>query len=309
MTTATFTTDYSPTATVRDYLALLKPRVMSLVVLAGAAGLVAAPGQMNTLLALVALLCIAVSAGGAAAINMWYDRDIDAIMSRTRGRPIPQGKIAPESALEFGIVLSAFATLVMTLACGWQAGFWLTAANLFYVFVYTMGLKRRTPQNIVIGGAAGAFPPVIGWAAATGHTALAPWLLFALIFAWTPPHFWALALYRAGDYGRAGIPMLPNVAGPRATKRQILAYTILCAPLAVAPYFAGIAGPAYLATAIVLSLVFLFCAVRVWRTSDAKENESLGHRPAMQMFAFSILYLFILLGVLIGETWLTYQRV
>ena len=283
---------------VKDFIALLKPRVMSLVVFAGIAGLVVAPGHLHPLLALVAILCIAVSAGGAAAINMWYDRDIDAIMARTRGRPIPRGTVEAASALEFGIVLSAGASILMAVAAGWQAALWLSIANLFYVFVYTMGLKRRTPQNIVIGGAAGAFPPVIGWAAATGDAAaIAPWLLFALIFAWTPPHFWALALYRAGDYEKAGVPMLPNVAGPRVTKMQMLAYTIVCAPLAVSPYFAGIAGPVYLATAGVLSILFIVSAVRVLRSES--------QRPAMQMFAFSILYLFVLLGVMIGERMLS----
>ncbi len=291
---AAIITETTTNATPRDFVALLKPRVMSLVVFAGIAGLVVAPGTLHPLLAIVAILCIAISAGGAAAINMWYDRNIDAIMARTRGRPIPQGRVEASSALEFGIVLSVGASVLMATAVNWQAAFWLSIANLFYVFIYTMGLKRRTPQNIVIGGAAGAFPPVIGWAAATGDVAsFAPWLLFALIFAWTPPHFWALALYRAGDYEKAGVPMLPNVAGPRATKIQMFLYTLLCAPLAVSPYFVGIAGPVYLLTAILLSVLFIVAAVRVLRSEQ--------QRPAMQMFAFSILYLFVLLGVMIGE--------
>ena len=284
-------------ATVGDYVSLLKPRVMSLVVFAGVAGMVAAPGHIHPLLAAIAILCIAVSAGGAASINMWYDRDIDAIMSRTRGRPLPQGKIAPDSALAFGVVMSAGASLLMALACGYAAAFWLTVANLFYVFVYTMWLKRSTPQNIVIGGAAGAFPPVIGWASVSnsgwGHTALMPWLLFTLIFLWTPPHFWALALYRAQDYGRAGVPMMPNVRGAKSTKIQMLLYTLVLAPVAVSPTFIGAAGVVYLVVASVLSALFILCAVRVLRTDS--------DRPAMQMFAFSILYLFILLATLIGE--------
>lgn len=288
-------TDYNPS--VRDYIALLKPRVMSLVVFAGVAGIVVAPGTLHPLLALVAVLCIAVSAGGAAAINMWYDRDIDAIMARTKGRPLPQGRMAPASALEFGIVLSVGASLLMALALGWQAAFWLSFANLFYVFVYTMFLKRRTPHNIVIGGAAGAFPPVIGWAAAIGDQGslfpLAPWLLFTLIFLWTPPHFWALALYRAGDYGRAGVPMMPNVAGARSTKIQMLIYTLLCAPFAVSPYFMGLAGVVYLIVSGVLSAMFIISAVRVLNSDH--------DRPAMQMFAFSILYLFALLATLMGD--------
>jgi protoheme IX farnesyltransferase len=272
-------------ARVADYLALLKPRVMSLVVFTGFAGLMLAPGSLHPVLAAVAVLCIAVGAGAAGAINMWYDRDIDAVMRRTCARPIPAGRVQPEEALAFGIVLSLGAVLMMGLAVNWLAAALLAGANLFYVFVYTIWLKRRTPQNIVIGGAAGAFPPVIGWAAVTGEVSLAPLALFLLIFMWTPPHFWALALYRRGDYARAGVPMLPVVAGERATKRQILIYAALLLPLVEAPYFLGLAGGLYAIAALLLGAVFLGLAVAVW--FDRTEQS------ARRLFGFSILYLFL----------------
>lgn len=278
---------------VADYIALLKPRVMSLVVFSGLAGLVVAPGTLHPVLAVVALLCIAVGAGAAGAINMWYDRDIDAVMERTRGRPIPQGKVNPDEALAFGVVLSVASVLLMGLAVNWVAAAILGVANAFYVFIYTMWLKRRTPQNIVIGGAAGAFPPMIGWAAVTGDVSIGPVLLFCLIFFWTPPHFWALALFRSGDYSRAGVPMLPVVAGEAATKRQMLVYTLLLLPIAIAPHWFGVGGIAYLVGATVLSLLFILCAVRVMLDKT--------YRAAKQMFAYSILYLFLLLAILIGE--------
>jgi len=232
------------------------------------------------------VLCIAVAAGGAGAINMWYERDIDAVMRRTSARPIPTGKIKPEEALAFGIVLSVCSVMLMGLALNWTAAVLLATANLFYVFVYTIWLKRRTPQNIVIGGAAGAFPPMIGWAAVTGNVSLASVALFALIFMWTPPHFWALALFRRGDYEKAGVPMLPVVAGARATKLQMLVYTVMLLPLGLAPYWLGISGVLYAVAASALSLTFLGFAVWVW--FDQTE------RAAMRMFGYSILYLFLM---------------
>ncbi|MBI1274026.1 MAG: protoheme IX farnesyltransferase [Alphaproteobacteria bacterium] len=280
-------------AAVRDYAALLKPRVMSLVVFSGLAGVVIAPGHMHPVLAAVAVLCIALSAGGCGAINMWFDRDIDAVMHRTRTRPIPQGRVAPHEAAEIGVMLVLGSFALMGLAANWLAAGLLLAAALFYVFVYTMWLKRMTPQNIVIGGAAGAFPPMIGWAAATGEVGWPAIVLFALIFFWTPPHFWALALYRNDDYRRAGIPMMPVVAGEASTKIQMLVYTLLLLPLALAPYFMGFAGPGYLATAAVLGALFVACAVRVLFDKT--------HGSARQMFAFSIFYLFALFGVLMVE--------
>ncbi|WP_207478043.1 heme o synthase [Arenibaculum pallidiluteum] len=283
---------------VGDYVELLKPRVMSLVVFSGLAGLVAAPGSIHPLLALTALLCIAVSAGASGAINMWYDRDIDAVMQRTRRRPIPEGRVGPDEALAFGVVLTIGAVLLMGLAVNWISAALLALASAFYVFVYTMWLKRRTPQNIVIGGAAGAFPPMIGWAAVTGTVDISSIALFLLIFMWTPPHFWALALFRSDDYARAGVPMLPVTAGARETKRQMLAYTLLLLPVAAAPWLLGAAGTLYAAGAAVLGPLFVLCAVRVLREDD---EHRAGDRAAKQMFAFSILYLFLLFALLIAD--------
>jgi len=280
-------------ARVGDFLQLLKPRVMSLVVFSGFAGIMVAPGHLHPLLQAVAVLCIAVGAGASGAINMWYDRDIDAVMSRTCARPIPAGRIKPSEAAGFGVVLAIASVGLMGIAVNWLASGLLAAAILFYVFVYTMWLKRRTPQNIVIGGAAGAFPPVIGWAAMSGHLGLAPIALFLLIFMWTPPHFWALALFRAGDYAKAGVPMLPVVAGPRATKRQMLVYTALLFPLALAPWALGVAGHVYGAAAALLGGLFILAAVKVW--FDPTD------RSAKRMFGFSILYLFLLFALLIAD--------
>jgi protoheme IX farnesyltransferase len=280
-------------ARVADYLALLKPRVMSLVVFSGFAGLIMAPGHIHPVLAAIAVLCIAVAAGAAGAVNMWYDRDIDAIMRRTCARPIPTGKIKPEEALAFGIVLSVGSVMLMGLALNWTAAVLLAIANLFYVFVYTIWLKRRTPQNIVIGGAAGAFPPMIGWAAVTGDVSLASVALFALIFMWTPPHFWALALFRRGDYEKAGVPMLPVVAGARATKLQMLLYTVILLPLGLAPWWLGITGPLYAVAALALGLTFLGFAVWVW----FDETE----RAAKRMFGYSILYLFLMFAAMMVD--------
>ena len=266
---------YSPS--VGDYVALLKPRVMSLVVFTGLVGLYVAPGELHPVLAAIAVLCIAVGAGASGAINMWYDRDIDAIMSRTVNRPVPSGRIAPENALAFGVVLSLGSIGLMGLAVNWVAAALLALTIGFYVFVYTMWLKRRTPQNIVIGGAAGAFPPMIGWAAVTGDVSLASVAMFGLIFMWTPPHFWALALYRTGDYEKAGVPMLPVVAGKAETRRQILIYTILLVPVALAPWYLGTTGAVYGAVAIALSGGFLWHAWRVWRhKTDAAATSLLG---------------------------------
>src|SRR5262245_40183687 len=266
---------------------------MSLVVFSGFAALAVAPVQPHPLLSAVAILCIAIASGASGAINMWYDRDIDAVMPRTCKRPIPQGRVDPAEALAFGIVLAIGSVVIMGVALNWLAAGLLATAILFYVFVYTMWLKRRTPQNIVIGGAAGAFPPMIGWAAATGTVSVESIALFLLIFMWTPPHFWALALYRAGDYEKAGVPMLPVVAGARATKIQMLVYTVLLFPLALAPWALGVAGALYGVAAAILGLLFILAAVRVW--FDA------GERAARQMFAFSILYLFLLFTLLIVD--------
>jgi protoheme IX farnesyltransferase len=288
-------------ATVRDYLALLKPRVMSLVLLTAVAGMAVAPGTLHPALALVAVLCIAVGAGASGAINMWYDRDIDAVMARTCARPIPAGRVAPAEALAFGVILALFAVMMMGLALNLVAAGLLALTIAFYVFVYTMWLKRRTPQNIVIGGAAGAFPPMIGWAAVTGEVSVASIALFALVFFWTPPHFWALALFRKADYALAGVPMLPVVAGVRETKRQMLAYTILLLPLSLMPALLGIAGWLYAAGALVLGAEFVRHAVVVLRTPDGEIGSRAMRRPAKRMFAFSILYLFALFVLIIVD--------
>jgi len=280
-------------ASPRDFFALLKPRVMSLVVFTGAIGLYVAPGELHPLLAAVAILCIAVGAGAAGCINMWYERDIDAVMRRTRHRPIPAGRIEPRTALEFGVALSVASVTLMGLAVNWVAAALLALAIVFYVVVYTVWLKRRTPQNIVIGGASGAFPPMIGWAAVTGDVSLTSIALFAIIFFWTPPHFWALALYRTGDYAAAGIPMLPVVAGPVATRRQIVLYSALMLPLSLAPYALGAAGLAYGLGATALSAVFLAGAVRLWATAS--------EAAARWMFRYSILYLALLFALLAAD--------
>ena len=287
-------------AGVADYVEILKPRVMSLVVFTGFVGLVVAPGHLHPVLAAVAVLCIAVGAGAAGAINMWYDRDIDALMRRTSARPLPAGHMMPGEALGFGVVLGVGAVLVMGLAINWVSAELLGLTIGFYVFVYTIWLKRRTPQNIVIGGAAGAFPPMIGWAAATGQIGWGAIALFAIIFFWTPPHFWALSLYRTDDYAAAGVPMLPVVAGPRETKRQILLYTLVLWPATAAPWLLGIAGNLYGVGALLLSAIFTGSAIRVWRDRT--------NRSARRMFAFSLLYLFLVFSLLltdrVGGNWL-----
>jgi protoheme IX farnesyltransferase len=276
-----------------DYFALLKPRVMSLVVFTGLVGMVLAPGTIHPVLAITALLCIAIGAGASGAINMWYDADIDAVMSRTQGRPIPQGRITKDEALGFGCVLSVGSVLVMGLGVNWVAAAILALTIGFYVFIYTMWLKRRTPQNIVIGGAAGAFPPMIGWAAVTGDLSILPLLLFAIIFMWTPPHFWALALYRSDDYARAGVPMLPVVAGEPETRRQILLYSLLLVPITLSPWALGLAGSLYGGATVLLGAIFLGIAFRIWRSTD--------YKSAKYMFGYSILYLFLLFALLLAE--------
>ncbi|MBM3597110.1 MAG: protoheme IX farnesyltransferase [Alphaproteobacteria bacterium] len=284
-------------ASVGDYVQLLKPRVMSLVVFTGVAGLVLAPGHIHPVLAVVAVLCIAVGAGASGAINMWYDRDIDAVMSRTRGRPLPTGRMAPGEALGFGAVLAAGAIMVMGLAVNWAAAALLSLTIAFYVFVYTMWLKRRTPQNIVIGGAAGAFPPMIGWAAVTGDISLVSLALFAIIFMWTPPHFWALSLYRSEDYERAGVPMMPVVAGRRETQCQILLYSALLVPVTLLPWWLGAVGTAYAVGTLLLGAVLVMLAVRVYRDHEG----SGGDRAAKALFAYSILYLFVVFALLMVD--------
>jgi protoheme IX farnesyltransferase len=280
---------------VRDWFALLKPRVMTLVVFTGAVGLFAAPVRMHPVLAMIAILSIAVASGAAGAINMWFDRDIDAVMRRTANRPIPAGRIAPGAALAFGITLAVASVMVMGLATNPTAAAWLAGSIGFYVFIYTMWLKRRTPQNIVIGGAAGAFPPIIGWVAATGHIGLLPILLFAIVFLWTPPHFWALALYACGDYTRAGVPMLPVVAGARSTRLHIVAYTVVLLPVSLLPWMFGVAGLFYAVTAGVLGLGFLVAAVRVLMDrQDASGVSQTGDKPARAAFRYSLVYLALL---------------
>lgn len=270
----------------RDYFSLLKPRVMSLVVFTGIAGLFAAPGvhDLHPFLAVVGILALAVNAGAAGAINMWYDRDIDAVMNRTKQRPLPAGKIDPSEALAFGIVLSIFSVMVMGLALNWVAAGILAFANFFYVVIYTVWLKRTTPQNIVIGGAAGAFPPMIGWAMVTGDIGLESLTLFLMIFLWTPPHFWALSLFANEDYKRAKIPMMTVTAGAWKTKIQMLVYTVILLPFTMMPWVLGFASLAYACAAAIFSLFFVYTAIRVLMSDDLKY--------AKAMFGYSVFYLF-----------------
>jgi heme o synthase len=281
------------TAAVGDYVEILKPRVMSLVVFTGIVGIAVAPGHLHPVLAAVAVLCIAVGAGAAAALNMWWERDIDALMRRTAARPLPAGRMLPGEALGFGAVLATGAVVMMALAVNLAASALLALTIAFYVGVYTIWLKRRTPQNIVIGGAAGAFPPLIGWAAVTGGVSWGAIALFAIIFLWTPPHFWALALYRRDDYARAGVPMLPVVAGPRATKWQMLAYTLGLWPASLAPWALGLAGVIYAGAALGLSALFTLYAIRVLRDD--------GEHVARRMFGFSLLYLLLIFSFLLVD--------
>jgi protoheme IX farnesyltransferase len=282
----------------RDFLALTKPRVMSLVVFTGLCGLLAAPVPIHPVLGFTAILCIALGAGAAGALNMWYEADLDALMKRTAGRPIPAGRMDRQSALHFGVGLAAFSVLLMGLAVNYLAAAILLASILFYVLVYTVWLKRRTPQNIVIGGAAGAFPALIGWAAATGRIDVMPVLLFALVFLWTPPHFWALALFVRTDYASAGVPMLPVVAGNRVTRIQILLYTVAMAGAAIAPWFLGLTGAIYGVASLALNAIFLLLAIRV---AASREGDQARMKPERQLFAFSILYLFLIFGAVVAD--------
>jgi protoheme IX farnesyltransferase len=286
-----------PTAAPGDYFALLKPRVMSLVVFTALAGLLLAPAPPHPFLAFASLLAIAVGAGASGALNMWFDSDIDALMTRTRLRPIPAGRLAREEALAFGLVLSVMAVFTLGLVANWLAAALLAFTIFFYVVVYTMWLKRSTPMNIVIGGAAGALPPVVGFAAATGSVDLSSIVLFSIIFVWTPPHFWALALIKSEEYGRAGIPMLPNVAGGDRTRLEILAYSIALAPIGVAPYLLGFASPVYGVAAVVLGVALVIAAIQVFRLRSGEA----GRRAALRLFVFSIVYLSLLFMALVAE--------
>jgi protoheme IX farnesyltransferase len=284
-------------ASPNDYLALLKPRVMSLVVFTALAGLLLAPHPVHPVIGLISLLAIAVGAGASGALNMWYDADIDRLMARTLNRPIPAGRMSGGEALAFGLVLSGFAVLVLGLAANWLAAGLLAFTIFYYVVVYTIWLKRSTPQNIVIGGAAGALPPMVGYAAATGSLSLSSLVLFAIIFIWTPPHFWSLALCKSGDYGRAGVPMAPNVWGPDKTRLQILLYALVLAPVGLAPWFLGFAGPAYGVVALLGGLGMIYGSALVFRRRDGDR----ARKIAMRNFGFSILYLFALFAVLVVE--------
>lgn len=271
---------------VGDYWSLLKPRVMSLVVFTGGCGLLMAPGKIHPFIGFLSIFCIAVAAGASGCLNMWYEREIDALMERTKNRALPQGRICPEDALGFGVVLSVGSVLLMGVAVNWIAAAYLSLTIGFYVFIYTIWLKPRSPQNIVIGGASGAFPPLIGWACVMGETPLEAWLLFAIIFFWTPPHFWALALHRHDDYKVAAIPMLPVVCGAQATKRQILLYSVVLIVTSLVPWWIDMVSWGYGLVATLLGLIFLFLAARLYHTGSSKS--------AMRLFGFSIVYLFLL---------------
>jgi protoheme IX farnesyltransferase len=285
-------------ATAADYVALLKPRVMSLVVFTAFVGLVAAPVTVNPLLAVIAILAIAIGAGASGALNMWYDADIDAVMTRTANRPVPSGRVRPGEALAFGLVLSVLSVLTLGVLVNWLSAALLAFTIFFYVVVYTMWLKRSTPQNIVIGGAAGAFPPIIGWAAATGSIGLESVILFLITFLWTPPHFWALALFKCEDYGRAGIPMMPNVAGEASTRRQIFAYTLLVAPVGVLPWFFGFTSAGYGLVAAALGAGFIWYA---WKVLAMRDGDR-AMKPAKAMFAYSLLYLFGIFAAYLADS-------
>ncbi|MES2096038.1 MAG: heme o synthase [Pseudomonadota bacterium] len=285
----------------RDFLALTKPRVMTLVVFTGLCGMLAAPGSVNPVIGFTAILCIAIGAGAAGALNQWYEADIDAKMKRTASRPLPAGRMDRQTALHFGVGLGTFSVLLMGLFVNVLAAAILAVSILFYVFIYTIWLKPRTPQNIVIGGAAGAFPPLIGWAAATGSIAPLPLLLFALVFLWTPPHFWALALFVKTDYANAGIPMLPVVAGERTTRVQIGLYTIPMAIAAIAPWPLGLTGAIYGVVAVVATGWFALLAARVATRTTAAEDRM---RPEKRLFAYSVAYLFLMFGAVVVDRWM-----
>lgn len=283
----------------RDYFALLKPRVMTLVVFTAACAMLVAPGSIHPFLGFTAILCIAVAAGAAGALNQWYEADIDALMKRTANRPLPAGKMAPFEALSFAVALAVGSVAIIGLAVNWVAAFWLAVSILFYVIVYTVWLKRRTPQNIVIGGAAGAFPVIVGWAAVTGDTSLLPWLLFSIIFLWTPPHFWALALFMEADYSKAGVPMLPVTHGLANTRTQILLYSLLLVPVTVAPAVLGLTGWVYGGTALTMGVIFIALAWQVRRNTAEIAAEML---PEKKLFKFSLYYLACLFGALVADS-------
>ncbi len=299
MTTATFDAVSMP-AHWRDFLALTKPRVMTLVVFIGLCGMLAAPGHIHPILGFTAILCIALGAGAAAALNQWYEAEIDGKMKRTAGRPLPAGRMDKQSALHFGVGLSFFSVLLMGVATNWLAAAILAVSILFYVIVYTMWLKPRTVQNIVIGGAAGAFPPIIGWAAVTGDVSALPVALFMLVFFWTPPHFWALALFVKTDYAAAGIPMLPVVSGEVATRRQIWFYTSIMAVAALAPVVLQLTGFIYGVTALLGTALFAVFAFQVYRR---RESDPTRMGPERRLFKYSILYLFLLFGAVVVDRW------
>ena len=289
----------------RDFYALTKPRVMSLVVFTGLCGLLAAPGSIHPVIGFTAILCIALGAGGAAALNQWWEADIDAGMRRTADRPLPAGRMDRTSARDFGVGLSSASVLLMGLAVNWLAAAILALSVIYYAVVYTIWLKPRTPQNIVIGGGAGAFPPLIGWVAVTGDITLMPVLLFAIIFFWTPPHFWALALFVRSDYAKVGIPMMPVVAGETSTRKQILGYCVILVPLAISPWWIGGAGLIYAASALVLSLLFLGLAVPVAFRRTSGEDDAM--RPEKRLFGYSIVYLFAIFAALVADRWISVQ--
>jgi protoheme IX farnesyltransferase len=289
----------------RDFFALTKPRVMSLVIFTGLCGLLAAPGTIKPVLGFTAILCIALGAGGAAALNQWWEADIDAGMKRTRARPIPAGRMDRVAARDFGVALSVGSVLLMGLAIGWLAATILAISIVYYAVIYTIWLKPRTPQNIVIGGGAGAFPPMIGWVAVTGDITAMPVLLFAIIFMWTPPHFWALALFVQSDYAKVGIPMMPVVAGETSTRRQILVYALLLLPLSAAPWWIGGAGAVYGISALALSSVFLALSFRVGLRHRTGSDDAM--KPEKQLFGYSVLYLFALFAALVADRWLLVQ--
>ncbi|UYH55400.1 heme o synthase [Qipengyuania sp. SS22] len=288
----------------RDFFALTKPRVMSLVIFTGLCGLLAAPGHINPVLGFTAILCIALGAGGAAALNQWWEADIDAGMKRTAARPLPAGRMNRTDARDFGVLISAASVMIMGLAVNWLSAAILALSIFYYAVIYTIWLKPRTPQNIVIGGGAGAFPPLIGWVAVTGEITLMPVLLFAIIFMWTPPHFWALALFVKTDYANVGIPMMPVVKGETSTRRQILIYAVLLVPIAAAPWFIGGTGFVYGVASLALSLAFLALSVPVaFRQTGANDTM----KPEKRLFAFSIIYLFALFAALVADRVLAYQ--
>ena len=282
----------------RDLFALTKPGVMRLVVYTALCGLIAAPVRLPLVLAFTAILCVALAAGAAGALNQWYESDIDALMKRTAGRPLPAGRMERATALHFGVGVGAFSVVLMGLATNLLAASILAVSILFYVLVYTVWLKRRTVQNIVIGGAAGAFPPLIGWAAATGNVTALPALLFAIIFLWTPPHFWALSLFMKADYAAAGVPMLPVVAGVTSTRRHVALYTVPMVVAAIAPWPLGLTGAIYGVTSVALNAVFAVLALRVLAN---RATDAAGMKPERQLFAFSIVYLFALFGALVAD--------